>query len=69
MPPANAGFDSVVAGSVGTVAKVVASPQLESQSCLWRGSSELSMALMRPTTRNTNEDNRTATHQPLTGFF
>ena len=29
MPPANEGFDSVVAGSVGTVAKVVASPQLE----------------------------------------
>ena len=31
MPPANEGFDSVVDESVGTVAKVVTSPQLESQ--------------------------------------
>ena len=34
MPPANEGFDTVVAGSVGTVARVVTSPQLESQSSL-----------------------------------
>ena len=29
MPPVNEGFDSVVAASVGSIAKVVASPQLE----------------------------------------
>ena len=51
MPPTNEGFDSVVAESVGSVAKVVASPQLEWQSSMWRGSRGLSMALMRPTTR------------------
>ena len=50
MPVSKERFDSVVAGSKGSVASVVASPQLEWYNSMWRGRCGLSMPLISPTT-------------------